>query len=120
LDNYLKGRQKAIWISVSPILIADCKRDLNDVIRDTDVTIEVFQLPKKYQVIDNSKGILFVTYSSLGRTRIGEVPNDEFKSRLNQIVNWLGKTFDGVVSYLRLCKCFNCFNFAICISDYFR
>jgi len=42
------------------------------------------------------KGVIFATYSSL----IGESSaGGKYKTRLNQLLHWLGPSFEGVVSF---------------------
>ena len=42
------------------------------------------------------KGVVFATYSSL----IGESQaNSKYRTRLKQLIHWLGKDFDGLVSF---------------------
>ncbi|KAJ8270089.1 hypothetical protein GJAV_G00110210 [Gymnothorax javanicus] len=63
LENYLKGRRKALWFSVSNDLKYDAERDL----RDIDASnIPVHALNKiKYGDTTTSEGVLFATYSAL-------------------------------------------------------
>ncbi|XP_055631316.1 protein strawberry notch isoform X2 [Toxorhynchites rutilus septentrionalis] len=100
-ENYLKGRKKAIWISVSNDLRYDAERDLRDIGASK---IEVHPLNKfKYAKINSSlnnntkKGVIFGTYSAL----IGESQSTggKYKTRLKQLLNWCGEDFDGVIVF---------------------
>ncbi|XP_055599297.1 protein strawberry notch isoform X2 [Uranotaenia lowii] len=100
-ENYLKGRKKAIWISVSNDLRYDAERDLRDIGASR---IEVHALNKlKYAKINSSinnnikKGVIFGTYSAL----IGESQSSEskYKTRLKQLLQWCGEGFDGVIVF---------------------
>ncbi|XP_063926476.1 protein strawberry notch-like isoform X3 [Zophobas morio] len=98
-ENYLKGRVKAIWVSVSTDLKYDAERDLSDIGADS---IEVHQLNKfKYGTISTSarpvrEGVMFSTYSALiGKSNV----NGVCKTRLDQLLEWCGKDFDGVVVF---------------------
>ncbi|XP_065082597.1 protein strawberry notch isoform X2 [Ochlerotatus camptorhynchus] len=100
-ENYLKGRKKAIWISVSNDLRYDAERDLRDIGANR---INVYALNKlKYAKINSStnnnvkKGVIFGTYSAL----IGESQNTtgKYKSRLKQLLQWCGEDFDGVIVF---------------------
>lgn len=106
-ENYLKGRKKSIWVSVSNDLKYDAERDLKDIGAGH---IQVHFLSKmKYGKINSDlngnvkKGVLFATYSAL----IGESSSGQgkYKSRLKQILNWCGDDFDGVVSIALLSLC---------------
>lgn len=117
-ENYLKGRKKSIWVSVSNDLKYDAERDLKDIGAGH---IQVHFLSKmKYGKINSDlngnvkKGVLFATYSAL----IGESSSGQgkYKSRLKQILNWCGDDFDGVVSIALLLLCAHvCTCVCICI-----
>uniref|UniRef100_A0A182RCZ4 Strawberry notch n=1 Tax=Anopheles funestus TaxID=62324 RepID=A0A182RCZ4_ANOFN len=100
-ENYLKGRKKSIWISVSNDLRYDAERDLRDIGAGK---LEVLALNKlKYAKINSSvnhnvkKGVIFGTYSAL----IGESQSTtgKYKSRLKQLLQWCGPDFDGVIVF---------------------
>uniref|UniRef100_A0A1Q3F8H9 Putative nuclear helicase mop-3/sno dead-box superfamily n=1 Tax=Culex tarsalis TaxID=7177 RepID=A0A1Q3F8H9_CULTA len=100
-ENYLKGRKKSIWISVSNDLRYDAERDLRDIGANR---IQVHALNKlKYAKINSSvnnntkKGVIFGTYSAL----IGESQSTsgKYKSRLKQLLQWCGDDFDGVIVF---------------------
>jgi len=101
-DNYLKGRRRALWISVSNDLKFDAERDLSDI--GAHEKVRVVPISKfKYSRIDSEenenfrRGVIFCTYTAL----IGEslTANSKYKTRLRQLVNWLGKKFDGVIVF---------------------
>ncbi|KAM7350606.1 protein strawberry notch isoform 2-T2 [Cochliomyia hominivorax] len=100
-ENYMKGRKKALWISVSNDLKYDAERDLSDIGAGK---IEVHALNKfKYAKINSDvnnnckKGVIFSTYSAL----IGESNNKtgKYKSRLKQLLQWCGEDFDGLIVF---------------------
>lgn len=100
-ENYLKGRKKALWISVSNDLKYDAERDLLDIGASK---IEVHALNKfKYAKISSDvnnnckRGVIFSTYSAL----IGESNNKtgKYKSRLKQLLQWCGEDFDGLIIF---------------------
>ncbi|XP_057655620.1 protein strawberry notch-like isoform X10 [Diorhabda carinulata] len=100
-ENYLKGRKKAIWVSVSNDLKYDAERDLRDIGAGK---IDVHPLNKlKYAKINSStngnvkKGVVFSTYSAL----IGESNSagGKYKSRLKQLLQWCGSDFDGLIIF---------------------
>jgi len=93
-DNWNKGRKKGVWISEKKPLFEDAKRDLRGVgWRDNQLTNH-----GKVKATDNipgKEGILFTTYDTVksGERREGG------RSRLDQIVEWLGEDFDGVIVF---------------------
>ncbi|CAH1982477.1 unnamed protein product [Acanthoscelides obtectus] len=100
-ENYLKGRKRAIWVSVSNDLKYDAERDLRDIGAGK---IEVHPLNKfKYAKISSAvnnnvkKGVIFSTYSAL----IGESNSagGKYKSRLKQLLQWCGPDFDGLIVF---------------------
>ena len=102
-ENYLLGRKKSLWLSVSNDLKYDAQRDLHDIGAHR---IDVNALNKlKYCKINSKlnskikKGVIFATYSSL----IGESQNSntkkKYNTRLKQLLQWLGEDFDGVIVF---------------------
>ncbi|NER48587.1 MAG: methylase, partial [Symploca sp. SIO1A3] len=92
LDNWLSGRTKALWISKSDKLIEDARRDwiaLGG--KDTDIiSLSRYKLG---EAIVKSQGILFTTYATLRGSKPGK------KSRLHQLIDWLGRDFEGVIAF---------------------
>ncbi|XP_018901680.2 protein strawberry notch isoform X2 [Bemisia tabaci] len=100
-ENYMKGRKRAIWVSVSNDLKYDAERDLGDIGAGK---IEVHPLNKfKYAKISSNvngnvkKGVIFSTYSAL----IGESSQSggKYKTRLKQLLQWCGDDFDGLIVF---------------------
>ncbi|NWR47712.1 SBNO1 protein, partial [Regulus satrapa] len=99
-ENYLLGRKRAVWFSVSNDLKYDAERDLRDI---GAKNILVHSLNKfKYGKISSKhngsvkKGVIFATYSSL----IGESQSGgKYKTRLKQLLHWCGEDFDGVIVF---------------------
>jgi hypothetical protein len=93
LDNFLHGRTKAIWISKSDKLVEDARRDwcaLGGV--ETDVVS--LSKYKQGQPILLTQGILFTTYATLrSAEKQGKI------SRLEQVLNWLGQEFEGIIAF---------------------
>uniref|UniRef100_A0A673K479 Protein strawberry notch homolog 2 n=1 Tax=Sinocyclocheilus rhinocerous TaxID=307959 RepID=A0A673K479_9TELE len=94
LENYLKGRKKALWFSVSNDLKYDAERDLQDIGASN---IQVHALNKiKYGDTATSEGVLFATYSALiGESQAG----GQLRTRLKQILDWCEPGFDGVIIF---------------------
>uniref|UniRef100_A0A671PNS3 Protein strawberry notch homolog 1 n=1 Tax=Sinocyclocheilus anshuiensis TaxID=1608454 RepID=A0A671PNS3_9TELE len=99
-ENYLLGRKRSLWFSVSNDLKYDAERDLRDI---RAKNIQVYSLNKfKYGKISSKhngsvkKGVIFATYSSL----IGESQSGgKYKTRFKQLLHWCGDDFDGVIIF---------------------
>ena len=101
LDNWLKGRRRAVWISKSDKLIEDAERDWSAIggYRSDIVPLSRF---RQGASIALEEGILFTTYATLRTQAKGDKP-----SRIQQIIDWLGRNpgsgsgagFDGVVVF---------------------
>ncbi|XP_065434480.1 protein strawberry notch homolog 2 isoform X1 [Chrysemys picta bellii] len=93
-ENYLKGRKKSLWFSVSNDLKYDAERDLKDI---DAPNIPVHALNKiKYGDTATSEGVLFATYSALiGESQAG----GQHRTRLKQILDWCRENFDGVIVF---------------------
>lgn len=96
LENWHLARTKALWISVGSDLKFDSRRDLDDV---GAAFIEVHALNKlPYSKLDSKsvgikEGVVFLTYSSLIAS------SEKGRSRLQQLVQWCGSGFDGLVIF---------------------
>lgn len=100
-ENFLQGRKKAIWFSVSTDLKYDAERDLRDIGAD-QITVHAFnQLKNSSAPVDAiesiKEGVIFSTYSDL----IAELSINSRKklSCLEQFLKWCGQDFDGVVIF---------------------
>uniref|UniRef100_A0AAX7UTI1 Protein strawberry notch homolog 1 n=1 Tax=Astatotilapia calliptera TaxID=8154 RepID=A0AAX7UTI1_ASTCA len=96
-ENYLLGRKRSLWFSVSNDLKYDAERDLRDI---GAKNIQVHSLNKVKHFYDHNgsvkKGVIFATYSSL----IGESQSGgKYKTRFEQLLHWCGEDFDGVIVY---------------------
>ncbi|CAA0815471.1 RING/FYVE/PHD zinc finger superfamily protein [Striga hermonthica] len=95
-ENWHHGRRKAVWISVGSDLKFDARRDLDDVGASC---IEVHALNKlPYSKLDSKsvgirEGVVFLTYSSLIAS------SEKGRSRLQQLVQWCGGQFDGLIVF---------------------
>jgi predicted RNA methylase len=93
LDNWLKGRRRAVWISKSDKLIEDAQRDWSALGMERLLVTPLARF-RQGTPIRLEQGILFATYATL-RTDARE----ERVSRVQQIVDWLGSEFDGVIVF---------------------
>jgi len=93
LDNWLKGRRRALWVSKSDKLIEDAQRDWSALGQERLLVTPLSRFPQGTQ-IRLSEGILFTTYATLRSEA-----RDAKASRIQQIVDWLGRDFDGVIVF---------------------
>ncbi|WP_028030618.1 strawberry notch family protein [Gemmobacter nectariphilus] len=93
LDNWLRGRRKAVWISKSDKLIEDAQRDWSALGMERLLVTPLSRFPQGAK-ITLSEGILFTTYATLRSDDRGEKV-----SRVRQIVEWLGSDFDGAIIF---------------------
>ncbi|AJE45676.1 strawberry notch family protein [Celeribacter indicus] len=93
LDNWLRGRRKAIWISKSDKLLEDAQRDWSALGMERLLVTPLSRFPQG-KPITLSEGVLFLTYATLRSDDRGERV-----SRVRQIVEWLGSDFDGVIIF---------------------
>lgn len=95
-ENISRGRKKHIWVSVSADLYEDAKRDLSDLGLDKYASAFCYNLGnyKSQDAIKQEEGVMFTTYSTLIS-----------KNRLDQLLQWCGVSFDGLVM---LDECHRC------------
>jgi P-loop containing NTP hydrolase pore-1/C-terminal domain on Strawberry notch homologue len=93
LDNWCQGRRKALWISKSDKLLEDAQRDWSALGQERLLVTPLSRFAQGRD-IPLAEGILFTTYATLRSEERGAK-----KSRVDQIVDWLGPDFDGVVLF---------------------
>ena len=93
LDNWLKGRRQAVWISKSDKLLEDAQRDWSALGQERLLVTPLSRF-RQGTPIRLPQGILFATYATLRSDERGSKV-----SRVQQIVDWLGKDFDGVIIF---------------------
>jgi putative protein kinase ArgK-like GTPase of G3E family len=91
LNNFEKGRKKAVWLSASPLLEVSARAGL-EMLGFRGETILLDRLKQQ------TEGVLFLTYSSLG----SDGGKNTEVTRFQEVLNWLGADFDGVVSVLSI------------------
>uniref|UniRef100_A0A4W6DA32 Protein strawberry notch homolog 2 n=1 Tax=Lates calcarifer TaxID=8187 RepID=A0A4W6DA32_LATCA len=97
LENYLKGRKKALWFSISNDLKFDAERDLKD-IDAPNIPVHALNKvsPGGISLALGNKGVLFATYSALiGESQAG----GQRRTRIKQILDWCKPDFDGVIIF---------------------
>ena len=93
LDNWLKGRRRAVWVSKSDKLIEDAQRDWSALGQERLLVTPLSRF-RQGTPIRLSQGILFTTYATLRSDERGSKV-----SRVRQIVDWLEEDFDGVIIF---------------------
>lgn len=91
-DNWARGRHKGVWVSENFRLLADAKRDWTGVGGDGAKLFGQDKI-KLGEKIAQPEGLLFTGYGTLRKDFEGP------KSRVKQLVDWLGKDFDGVIAF---------------------
>ncbi|KAL0035121.1 hypothetical protein WJX79_001613 [Trebouxia sp. C0005] len=96
VENWRVGRHKHMWVSIGSDLRIDTRRDLDDV-GATHISVHALnKLP--YGRLTSAKvgvgeGVIFLTYSSLTSS------SDKGDTRLQQLVDWAGPHFDGLIIF---------------------
>ncbi len=93
LDNFAHGRTKAVWVSETEALLEDARRDWSALGGDPKA-IALLGSFKLDAEIGLAHGIVFTTYATL-RSRSKKTN----RSRLDQLVSWLGKDFAGAIVF---------------------
>ena len=93
LDNWLKGRRRAVWVSKSDKLIEDAQRDWSALGMERLLVTPLSRF-RQGTPIRLAEGVLFTTYATLRSDA-----RDEKVSRVRQIVEWLGSGFDGAIIF---------------------
>ncbi|WP_131196759.1 strawberry notch family protein [Lichenihabitans psoromatis] len=93
LDNWLHGRRRAVWVSKSDKLLEDAQRDWSALGQERLLVTPQSRF-RQGTPISLDVGILFTTYATIrSQEREGKV------SRVQQLVDWLGRDFDGVIVF---------------------
>ncbi|XP_039691110.1 protein FORGETTER 1 [Medicago truncatula] len=95
-ENWHHGRRKTLWISVGSDLKFDARRDLDDMGASCISVHALNKLP--YTKLDTKsvgvrEGVIFSTYSSLIAS------SDRGRTRMQQLVQWCGPKFDGLIIF---------------------
>lgn len=93
LDNWLKGRRRALWISLSDKLLEDAQRDWSALGQER-LLVTPLSRYRQGTPIRLPEGVLFTTYATLRTQDRGDKAG-----RVRQIVDWLGEDFDGVIVF---------------------
>jgi len=92
LDNWNSGRKKAVWISQNSPLINDARRDAEGVGLGEDKIFDFGKI-KAGKSVAQKEGVAFLGYDTL------RAKGKDGSSRLQQLVDWFGKDYDGVIVF---------------------
>jgi len=109
MDNWNKGRKKAIWLTEKQSLLNDASRDIIEM-GWSEGAKALVNLNKaaaaggKVKAKHRDNTILFSTYSTLGqgfkKINLNKPESfDDMRARINQIVEWAGADYDGVIAF---------------------
>jgi protein-L-isoaspartate O-methyltransferase len=93
VDNMAQGRLRAVWLSRNDALLEDARRDWSALGGAASDVVPQGSW-KQAEAIRMEKGVLFTTYATLRQPARGDR-----RSRLDQIVDWLGADFDGAIVF---------------------
>lgn len=91
LDRWLRGERRHIWLSKNEPLLDDARRDWTS-LGGLPLDVQPLAQWKLGQTVTMGEGILFVTYPTLRSGRADA-------TRLQQILDWAGDDFDGVIAF---------------------
>ncbi|ESO98737.1 hypothetical protein LOTGIDRAFT_158685 [Lottia gigantea] len=104
-DNFVRGRTKNIWFTISTDLIVDSRRDLQDLGCHVKVIDGCQELDRETRVLglptDFKEGVVFSTYATLvSSVQRGGSLNSSRQSRLQQLIDWCGgEKFEGCLVF---------------------
>jgi predicted RNA methylase len=91
LDQWLRGNRRHVWISKNETLLEDARRDWA-ALGGLPLDVQPLSQWKLGAPVEMQVGILFVTYPTLRSGRADA-------TRLQQIVDWAGQDFAGVIAF---------------------
>ena len=99
LDNFRQGRKKAVWVSKSAKNFKPARIEFSKTGGDPSA-IFMHGKVKSGVGFTASNGVAFTTYTTLGKEASKEaVAAGNALSRVDQIVDWVGEDFDGVLIF---------------------
>ncbi|TAM65358.1 MAG: hypothetical protein EPN48_18510 [Microbacteriaceae bacterium] len=94
-DNVNQGRPKHVWISISQLLREDAIRDWTD-LGGRRIDVIPWDRTAITEPLHFERGVLFGTYALL---RAKHTKNGTTHTRLEQLIDALGRDFDGVIIF---------------------
>lgn len=111
LDNWAQGRKKTVWLSETQNLGAAAVRDWTAMEQKESDLVNLSKYTRDTP-IDRQTGILYTTYTTLAsglesmaggalkaKQAKGQPIGTLMKTRLDQVLTWLGPDFDGVIIF---------------------
>ncbi|MEO1615069.1 MAG: strawberry notch family protein [Planctomycetota bacterium] len=99
MDNWNQGRRKAVWISKNFKLLGQAKEEWERVGGDPSDVMSQGKV-KAGTKIRGDQGILFTGYGTLPKSPSAKAKEEgNTLSRVDQIVDWVGEDFDGVIVF---------------------
>ena len=95
-ENYLRGRKRAIWVSMSTDLMYYAKQDLCDIGAENIAVHPLIKMDYSSK-ISTDVGVIFSSYSTL--IKESESGRGKYGTRLKQLLEWCGVNFDGVIVF---------------------
>src|SRR5262249_8800420 len=93
LDTWIRGRRRPVWLSKPDKLIEDAHRDWSALGQERLLITPLARF-RQGPPIRLEEGILFTTYATLRSDA-----REEKVSRVQQIVDWLGRDFDRLIVF---------------------
>jgi hypothetical protein len=98
-ENFIRGRKKSIWFSISTDLKYDAERDLRDIGCGDKIAVHAVNKLKNSTArtvvtASTKEGVIFCTYSDLIMTSA-----TKRLLCLEQLLKWCGPNFDGVIVF---------------------
>jgi P-loop containing NTP hydrolase pore-1/C-terminal domain on Strawberry notch homologue len=91
MDRWLRGERRHIWLSKNEALLEDARRDWS-ALGGLPLDVQPLSQWKLGNALGMSEGIVFVTYPTLRSGRVDA-------TRLDQLLDWAGDDFDGVIAF---------------------
>ena len=91
MDRWLAGERRHVWITKNEALLEDARRDW-EALGGLPLDVQPLSRWKLGHLVSMSEGILFVTYPTLRSGRVED-------TRLDQILAWAGKHYDGLIAF---------------------
>jgi len=100
LDNFAQGRKRAVWVTKNAGLLSSAKRDWKGLGQSESDIVEHSKAADSGQKISLKQGIMFTTYGTMRQNASTEAKKEGHTlSRVDQLVDWLGEDFDGVIAF---------------------
>ena len=91
MDRWLAGERRHVWITKNEALLEDARRDW-EALGGLPLDVQPLSRWKLGHLVSMSEGILFVPYPTLRSGRVED-------TRLDQILAWAGKHYDGLIAF---------------------